>query len=339
MKVNRFLIIAAVLVGGFAVSLTACATREIPYPALEAKYGLPSSNYMELEDGVRVHYTDEGPKSAPTVVLVHGFAASVHAWRPWIDRLSGDYRMVAMDLPGHGLTSAPTGYRGSGDKQLAIVDELVERLGIERFVIAGNSMGGGVAWTYTLSHPEKVAGLVLVNAAGWPGERSEEDGGPPFVFMLLGNPVGRAVLKSFNPRMFAEGGLKSAYLDESLVTDELMDRYAELALAPGHRDVLLTSERGSRRYTREDFARITAPTLALVGEQDKVIPSKMTKEMAQAIPGATLVVYEDGGHVPMEQLPDRSAADLKAFLLRVFPPASAAPTSPDASPAPVAGGN
>lgn len=331
MRLPRLLALAVVLVGGFALSLTACATREIPFETLEARYALPSSSFIELEGGERIHVTDEGPRDARTLVMVHGFAASVHAWRPWIEQLKDDYRIIALDLPGHGLTGTPKGYQGSGEGQLAIVDEVTRRLGAERFVIAGNSMGGAVAWTYTLAHPDRVEGLVLVNAAGWPGERTQEDDGPPFVFQLLANPVGRAVLKSFHPRMFAEGGLKSAYLDEALVTPELIDRYAELALAPGHRDVLLTMRRGGRTYTREDFARITAPTLALVGEQDKVIPSALTKAMAGAIPGAVLVVYPDGGHVPMEQLPDASARDLRAFLeTRVWPPEP----QPEPQPAP-----
>jgi pimeloyl-ACP methyl ester carboxylesterase len=305
---------------GASAGLAACATREIPYATLESKYALPSSRYFEPEpglpiSGLKVHYTDDGNPSGRVLLLVHGFAASVHAWRPWIELLDTDYRFIAIDLPGHGLTEAPKNYRASLDANVMLVNALADKLHLDRFVIGGNSMGGGVALTYAVSHPERLDGLVLVDAAGWPGESGKSGSGPPIVFQLLTNPVGRAILKAFNPRIFAKGGLKAAYLDETLVTDELINRYADLALAPGHRDILITqNSRPSRRITQGDIRAIKVPTLVMAGEQDKVIPVEQSKSLAAAIPNAKLVTYPEGGHVPMEQLPDQSATDLKAFL-------------------------
>ncbi|MBI1360078.1 MAG: alpha/beta fold hydrolase [Alphaproteobacteria bacterium] len=300
---------------GFAVVLAACAPREIPYTTLTAKYALPSSNYFEPAPGLKVHYTDEGNTSGAVIVLVHGFAASVHAWRPWIDRLRGDYRFVALDLPGHGLTQAPANYRASLDKNVALVNALADHLQLDHFLLGGNSMGGGVALNYALSHPERLSALVLVDAAGWPGEKGTGGSGPPLVFQLLTNPIGRAILKSVNPRMFAVGGLKAAYLDKRLVTDALINRYVELALAPGHRDILITQNSAPHlRITKDDIRSIKIPTLVLAGEKDKIIAVEQSKSLAAAIPGAVLITYPNGGHVPMEQLPEQSAADLKAFI-------------------------
>jgi pimeloyl-ACP methyl ester carboxylesterase len=295
----------------------ACVHREIPYAELESKYAASTSRYIELEPGLRIHYTDDGPASAPVLILVHGFAASTHAWRPWTDRLSGEFRMVSLDLPGHGLTQAPKDYKTSTERNAAIVHALARKLDLKRFVLAGNSMGGAVAWTYAMSYPDDLRGLVLVNAAGWP-ERSNEGGEPPLVFGLLSNPVGRALLKSIDPRWLANGGLKAAYLDSALVDKALVDRYAELALAEGHRDVLLTGRSGPEKpITPDSFSRIRTPTLVLAGAQDKVIPVAHQKGFAGAIPGAEIVIYPNGGHVPMEQLPDVSSADLKKFLNRL----------------------
>lgn len=301
-----------------ALLLAGCAQRDIPYAQLEAKYASPASRYADLPGGVRMHYRDQGDRAKPAVVMVHGFAASLHAWEPWVARLGGDYRTISLDLPGHGLTQAPAGYRASTAGNVALVDELTRRLGAERFVLVGNSMGGGVAWSYALAHPGRLRGLVLVDAAGWPGPRSGE--GPPLIFRLLGNPVGRAILKSFDPRPMAERGLKQAYLDPRLVTPALVDRYAELARAPGHKDILLTMQsRSGAPVTPATFAAIHVPTLVMAGEQDRLIPVAQARAMAAAIPGARLVVYPDGGHVPMEQLPDRSVRDLREFLA-VLPP-------------------
>lgn len=302
------------LVGLAAVWLTACTARDIPYAKLEAKYASPASRFMDLPGDLRVHYRDQGPRDAPVVVLVHGFAASLHAWEPWVARLP-DYRVVTLNLPGHGLTRAPDDYTPATDRSVQVVDQVATQLGLPSFVLGGNSMGGGVAWNYALKHPDRLRGLVLVDAAGWPvpGERRE---GSPLVFKLLANPVGRAVLRNVDPALMAEKGLKQAYLDDSLVTPELVARYVELARAPGHR-AILTGGRGGRpasMVTPETFRAITVPTLVMTGEKDSIIPADHSRGLAKAIPGATLVTYPDGGHVPMEQLPDRSAADLRKFL-------------------------
>jgi len=303
-----------------ATTLSGCA-RDIPYPKLEAKYASPASRYMDLPGGLRVHYRDQGPRDAPAVVLVHGFSASLHAWEPWVARLP-DYRVISLDLPGHGLTRAPGDYAPSTERSVAVVDQVTSQLGVQRFVLGGNSMGGGVSWNYALRHPQKLDGLVLVDAAGWPS--SEKPKGQPIVFKLLSNPVGRWMLRNVDPKLMAENGLKQAYEDESLVTPAVVTRYVELARAPGHR-AILTGGRGGppgTTVTPETFKAITVPTLVMVGEKDQVIPADNSRKLAGAIPGAKLVVYPEGGHVPMEQLPDKSAADLRAFLESLRKPAA-----------------
>lgn len=303
-----------ILAGLAALSLGGCVAADIPYETLEARYASPASRYMDLPGDLRVHYRDEGPRDAPAVVLVHGFSASLHAWEPWVQRLSSDYRIISLDLPGHGLTRAPPDYQPATARSVAVVDQITQRLGVERFVLGGNSMGGGVAWNYALAHPDRLRGLVLVDAAGWPDpDRDRQDA--PMVFKLLANPVGRFVLRNADPALMAEKGLKQAYGDDRLVTDALVTRYVELARAPGHR-AILTGGRGAAGppVTPETFRAIRTPTLVMTGEKDALIPAAHARGFAGAIPGARLVTYPEGGHVPMEQLPDRSAADLRAFL-------------------------
>jgi pimeloyl-ACP methyl ester carboxylesterase len=315
MRLVKTLSIVAVAALALAGALAACATREIPYDQLNAKYALPTSQRFEPEPGLRVHYTDEGNRSGRTLILVHGFAASVHAWRPWIERLRSDYRLIAIDLPGHGLTEAPAGYRASLDSNAELVRKLADHTGAARFVLAGNSMGGAVSLVFAMKHPQRLDGLVLVDAAGWPGEDGARRSGPPGMFALFNNPIGRGIIKWFDPRTFATGGLRSAYLDKTLVTKELVDRYGELALAPGHRDILLTqNSRSETLASAAGFTKITTPTLVMSGEQDKLIPVDDSRAIAAAIPGASLVTYPAGGHVPMEQLPDESSRDLLSFL-------------------------
>ena len=109
-----------------------------------------------------------------------------------------------------------------------------------------------------------------------------------------------------------------AYVDESLVSPELIERYSSLARAPGHRRLLASqSPPAARDITPETFRTISAPTLVMAGEDDRLIPVADARAFAQTIPGAILITYPGVGHVPMEQIPDRSAADLAAFLARL----------------------
>lgn len=296
-----------------ALASTACASREIPIAELKLTYGLPASRTFEPAPGVRIHYTDEGRRDGRTLILVHGFAASVHAWRPWVERLSNDYRLIAIDLPGHGLTETPPDYRASLAGNADLVDALATHLGIDRFVLAGNSMGGAVSIAYAMKHTERLDGLVLVDAAGWPGERNA--GPPPLVFAMLNSGFTRSLMKLVDPRVLARDGLKAAYVDPAIVNEALVDRYANLAMAEGHRDVLLTQEsRPDPPWTPDSFRQIRTPTLVMTGEKDALIPADNSRAIAGAIPGAYLVTYPEGGHVPMEQLPDETVRHLRAFL-------------------------
>jgi pimeloyl-ACP methyl ester carboxylesterase len=295
--------------------LAGCAKGDLPWRTLEARYESPASRFADLPGGLHVHYRDQGdPKAAHTLVLVHGFAASLQAWEPWVARLTPQYRVISLDLPGHGLTRAPAGYRASADANVAVIDELTRRLGATRFVLGGNSMGGGIAWNYALQHPERLDGLILVDAGGWP-HPEKKGGGSILVFKLLGNPLGRAILENIDPTPLARKGLRQAYVDPALVTPALVARYVDFARAPGHRAILLTQNSGPRRpVTPATFQAIRTPTLVMVGAVDKVIPPDDSRGLAGAIPGAKLIVYPGVGHVPMEQIPDRSAADVKAFV-------------------------
>ena len=289
---------------------------DIPYATLEQRYGHADSRYMDLPGGVRVHYRDVGPRDAPVIVLVHGFSASTDAWEGWIGPLSKDYRVVVLDLPGHGLTRGPL--IGGRDGFEAVVDGVTRGLGLSRFTLGGNSMGGAVAWTYALDHPDKVERLLLVDAAGWPAEKASGAA----IFSVMRTPVGRALLKDIDTRPLIAQGLRAAYLDPKLVTPTLIDRYADLARAPGHRDILLSLQTGSRREARAaDLSRIHVPTLILFGQDDRLIPAADGEKFHKAIPGATLILYPGVGHVPMEQIPAQSVADLKAWLA-THPPRS-----------------
>lgn len=282
---------------------------DIPYATLEARYGYADSRYMDLPGGVRAHYRDVGPREAPAIVLVHGFAASTHAWDDWVRALSKDYRVVVLDLPGHGLTRTGAGYQVAPGSLEATIDGVTRGLSLTRFTLGGHSMGGEVAWTYALDHADRVERLILIDAAGWPNQGL----GGGMIFKFLNHPIGQRVLKTIEIRPLMIQALRSAYVDPKLVTPALVDRYVDLARAPGHREILL-GHRPRRVATAPDLSDIHVPTLVMFGQDDRVIPPADGEKFHKAIPGATLILYPGVGHIPMEQIPDRSVADLQAWL-------------------------
>lgn len=311
--VGIVVIVAVLLVGGWL----ALRRPDIPWPALQAKYANSASRYMDLPGGLKVHYRDQGRRDGPTIVMVHGFAASLHTWEPWVQRLGSRYRIITLDLPGFGLTSAPEGYTLTRSGFVDVVDGVTTKLGVTKFVLVGNSMGGGVAWNYALKHPGKLQGLVLVDAAGWPQQRADGKEGP-FIFKVLRNPVGRALIGDLDTTAMTRAGLKDAFAPTpQMVDDAMVARYVEMSRAPGHRDIILNLMGGfdpADAATKAKLSAIAVPTLVMHGDTDKLIPVSHAALFGDAIPGSTVIVYPGVGHVPMEQIADRSAADLDAWL-------------------------
>ncbi len=288
---------------------------DIPYEALEARYAAPTSRYVDLPGGLRAHYRDDGPRDAPTVLLVHGFGDSFLSWAPWIEILARDFRVVTVDLPGHGLTRAPDAYAPSGAGLVSYIGDFTKALGLRRYAIAGNSMGGGVAWGVALAYPDSLTALVLVNAAGFANETSPP---PSLAFRLLGTPIGRFLLETIETRPLTAASLRGNFVDASVVTDAFVERWVAVQRAPGHRPILMRMMGAGAGAQPSELARIKAPTLILWGDKDRLIEVASAHKFAAAIPGAELIIYPDVGHMPQLEIPDRSAADARAFLHRVL---------------------
>jgi pimeloyl-ACP methyl ester carboxylesterase len=289
---------------------------DVPYETLAAEYESAASRYVDLPSGVRLHYRDEGAQGGPTLLLLHGFSASVHTWEPWVARLGDEYRIISVDLPGHGLTRAPAGYDASIEAFRDVLHEFVTAEGLTNFALGGSSMGGNVAWEYALAHPDEVEALILVGASGWEDTRAEARDEPE-IFQLLRNPVLGPILRDLDNARLIRQGLEAAFADASLVDDAMVERYTELSRAPGHRDILLQMTLGfrERHYaTPERLAELQMPVLILSGDTDRLVPVEHARRFNEAIAGSQLVVFEATGHLPNEERPDESAMAVREFL-------------------------
>ncbi len=283
---------------------------------MRAKYGGAPSRFVQLDDGLNVHYRDEGPDDgdadAPVIVLLHGSSSDIHTWQSWVDGLKADHRVVRFDQIGHGLTGPAKSGDYARDAFVADVDELANKLGLDRFVLAGSSMGGGIAMAYAMAHPEKLDGLVLVGSAGAPIRR---EGGGNLLFTLAAIPGVNAVLSTVTPRSLVERSLRQSVSNQDIVTPEAVDRYWEMARYPGNRAA--TMERMARprvSFAAEEVARVEVPTLVMWGEEDTLAPYAAAGWYMEHLPEATLANYPGVGHLPMEEAPAKSLADLRRWL-------------------------
>jgi pimeloyl-ACP methyl ester carboxylesterase len=227
--------------------------------------------------------------------------------------LKPQFRVISLDFPGHGLTRAPEGYRLGGEGLADLVDAFAARLALPPFAVAGNSMGGGVAWQFALRHPQRLSALILVDAAGFPNEKPP--GETPLAFKILKYPIGRAILRNIDNRPLIDSGLKVDVYDKSVITPALVDRWAEFQRAPGHRAILMAFNPGGfNPATAAALGAIKVPTLILHGDSDVLIEPASAHKFAAAIPGSKIIVYPQVGHLPQIEIPQRSAADVAEFL-------------------------
>jgi pimeloyl-ACP methyl ester carboxylesterase len=297
------------LVAGF-VALNWAPDR--PVAELEARWAPPPSTFIELA-GMRVHLRDEGVRDDPVpIVLLHGTSASLHTWDGWVAGLAGERRVVRFDLPGFGLTGpAPDGdYRI--ERYVEFVAAMLDALGIERCVLAGNSFGGAVAWESALALPPgRVQKLVLVDAAGYPLVSESV----PIAFRLARMPLLSPIMAVTLPRRVVEDSVRNVYGDPARVTPALVDRYYEIALREGNRAALAQRFAQAPHGLHADrITGIGVPTLILWGGRDRLIPPEHGERFHRDIAGSRLVVFPGLGHVPHEEDPVAPVAAVRDFL-------------------------
>ncbi len=304
-------------------------TPDTDTAAMRAKYASAASQFIDVGGGLTMHVRDEGNRAGPVLVLLHGSNASLHTWEPWVALLGAKYRIISVDQIGHGLTGPNPAGQYDGAAFVSTLDALLTNLGVNRFALAGNSMGGYVAWEYALAHPDKLTQLVLVDAAGPPDDPNKK---LPIGFRIARTPGLNKIALVITPRSVFEKSLRGSVANQSIVTPQAIDRYWELNRYPGTRAATGArfAQYGKRDANTGRLSEIKVPTLILWGEEDKLIPVSGADWFARAIPGSVKIVYPGIGHLPMEEAPDRTAADVDAFLSKPFP---SAPKPPSIAPA------
>ncbi len=262
-------------------------------------------------------YLEAGNPIDPTVVLLHGFAADKDNWTRMVQKLEG-FHVIAPDLPGHGDSSFDGDAHYGFDKQSLRLAEFVDALGLKRFHLVGNSMGGAIAGLYTYRHPSRVLSLALLDAAGFYGDQPSElqlliesDQKNP---LIVRSPEDMEKLMSFAMEQVpflpwpATNVLARRAMAKESNNDQIFKHMMQEVEASKYSDGF-----------KHIFNKLTLPSLVIWGEQDRVLHVSSVDKFFQAMPNVQTEILPNVGHAPMLEVPEMTAKMLVSFWDQVQP--------------------
>ncbi|MET0342181.1 MAG: alpha/beta hydrolase [Polyangiales bacterium] len=281
----------------------------LKHKASEAPRDSDASRFMVI-GGTRIHYTVAG--RGPSLLLLHGVLGSLQSWDGWVEALAPHYRIIRIDLPGYGLSEQLPSDDYTPEYGVELIEQVRRQLHLERFSMAGNSLGGFLAWYYAAHYPERVDKLVLIDPIGYPQKL-------PKLMALLALPMVGELAQRIAPRFVAARNVALVYGHPELVSAEIIARHQRLLAHGKNRGAMVRTFRRLRAY-HEDFelcrkvGRVRAPTLLMWGARDRCVPPSLLDVWRRDLPTARVRIYAEAGHVPMEELPEQTARDAHAFL-------------------------
>ena len=310
MNIKKLILFLSACMIAATLGCTSLGMNTIPLDQLKAKYADSESQIIQIDD-MNIHYKDEG--HGPVLILVHGVCASLHTWDGWTQLLKDRYRIIRLDIPGFGLTGpAPDPSLYQIDAAVNLFEKLVDEMKLGKFYLAGNSLGGYIAWKYALKNPDKVEKLILVDPVGFPQPL-------PGLLAFASNPIIRPSARYIMPRFLMDGAVTEIFGDKSKATDKIKDRYFELAMREGNKssyvDVFTEMRKlcGNKNLSA-GIKDLNPPTLVMWGTKDIWVPFKYFESWKKELPTAKFIQYEGAGHTPMEEIPDETARDADLFL-------------------------
>jgi pimeloyl-ACP methyl ester carboxylesterase len=304
----------------FACCLLACLPlvgvtpvgRTVPVEQLAE----PDSLFIDM-DGLLVHYKVAG-EDRQTLLLLHGFAASVFSWRKVMEPLSEAGTVIAFDRPAFGLTDRPMPEEWEGrnpytpEAQADLTVALMDELGVEKAVLVGHSAGGGIALLTALRHGDRVEALILEDASVY-----EPTGTPGWIQPLLRTwPVshlGPLAVRSIT--LWGEAALRTAWDDPDKITVELISGYKKPLETENWDRALWELVLASHPLNLEErLDEVSVPVLVITGENDRIVPAHNSERLTEELPHAELRVIPNCGHVPHEECAGQFLEAVGEFL-------------------------
>ena len=284
--------------------------KDVPLADLKPLYTNAQSHFIPIM-GMNVHVRDEGSAAdSIPLILLHGMSSSLNTWDSVAYYLKDQRRVISVDLPGFGMTGPNPENVNNFKVYNQFLDSLTAKMGIGRFVFAGNSMGGAISWNYAVTHPNRLKQLVLIDAAGYPKTKEKGSLG----FLIASTPVLNNLLLYFTPKTLVRKSLESIYFDQSRVTDAQVTRYHDIVVREGNRAAALEIFKHGFGKLDVQISSVKVPTLILWGDHDFLIDVSNADRFEKDIAGSKKVIFPNVGHVPMEEIPQRVAQEIKTFI-------------------------
>ncbi|RBP48358.1 alpha/beta fold hydrolase [Arenicella xantha] len=309
MKIVRISVFTLVLllIATVALLWTPDTTRE----QMTNLYANSASRFVDLPSGDRIHYRDQGLRAGPTLLMIHGTSASLHTWEPLIEQLQDRFRLISLDLPGHGLTGANQARDYSPAAMIDAVWSVMDHLQVPDAVLVGNSLGGRIAWQAALSDSSRVKSLVLLAPSGAPRTTQSQSN---IGFKLLASSFGQALMKRITPRFIIERSLQQSVYEPSLISPDMVDRYWQLLRMNGNRQAMIDLARQPRDHKKwRELKGVSIPALIIWGQDDGVLPIEMAATFEHELPEVSVVRLDNVGHLPMEEAVSRVAHEIGLF--------------------------
>jgi pimeloyl-ACP methyl ester carboxylesterase len=301
-----------IMVGPFLVPVPPLENTKTPQALAD-----PDSQFVNI-NGLQVHYKNQG-EGEPFFILLHGFGASTFSWREVMGPLSEIGTVIAYDRPAFGLTERPLSWEGDNpytqESNIQLLLGLMNEFKIDKAILIGNSAGGTLATAFTLEYPEHVSALIEVDAAIYQTRPSSR-----LLDWLLSTPqmdhLGPLIARQLAGRS-GDNFLISAWHDPDKLN-------ANPEIITGYRKPLMAEnwDRALWEHTKATNApdlagrldQIQVPTLVISGDDDQIVPVENSRQLAGDIPGASLVIIDNCGHLPQEECPDVFMSNVKVFI-------------------------
>lgn len=313
-----FLIVAVSGCSAIGASMKATPTlsnwagfTSMPLDDLKARYTNEYSRFVRV-NGYTIHYQDRG--SGDPIILMHGIFSALQTWDGWAGELAKTHRVIALDMPGYGLTGGPQNPDDFNEESaLDAFEAFVNKLDLDSVSLAGNSLGGYIAARYAGRNPGRVSRLILLDPFGYPQDT-------PWILGLATFPPVAFIGNYIQPAWAVTLNLNWVYGDADRIQQKDYVRYVQMNQRPGAKPLYIRTlkmiEARAENFDPPPFKRITAETLLMWGGEDDWVPVSLAGKWMADIPQAQLIIYPSAGHIPMEELPEATVRDAERFFDR-----------------------
>lgn len=254
----------------------------------------------------KIHYTDTG--KGRVLVLLHGFLGSHEVWSEFVKKLSKKFRVIAIDLPGHGETPS-IGYYHSMELLAQSVKAVLDKAGVRRYIITGHSMGGYVALTFAELFPENVSGICLFNSTSYADSEEKKKEREKVIRLVKKSHkhyVGEVVVSLFAPENLPK------------ISKEV-EKVSGIAQKITQQSIINSLEGMKERKSRDLILKFAEfPILFIVGKKDGVINYETMYAQMALCKYPSVLMLEDSGHMSFYEAAKETLKELELFAIRTY---------------------